>query len=371
MYEITLPRFSDDHDESSIVIWFKQEGDEVTEGEVLAEVQTEKTVSEIETDKGGVLEKIYVKRGEAANVGDVLCTVNTESEADATKAKDTPKTSEEDTSKNNDAKQSFVRVAPRLRKLAKDLGVDLTAITGSGRDGKIVEEDIRKQAEGVDPDENTGQPLTGVRKTIAERMKGSLHNSAQLTETAYANVTNLSELRAKHETKLSWNTWISYAVIKALRNHLYMNGTYENDLLKQSEEVHLGTATDTEDGLLVPVVENADDKSMGELENAIANNSELAHSRKLSQAQMKGSTFTISNLGAYGVHFFTPIINPPEIAILGLGKIENHLFKQDGEIKEGKRLPLSLTIDHQIVDGGPAATFLKTLIDMLENPDKL
>lgn len=372
MYEIKLPRFSDDHDESSIILWFKQEGDAVQAGESLAEVQTEKAVSEIETDQNGVLEKIHVKRGEAANVGDVLCTINTESETDGAKKETTGQATDKETPDNRrESKPTFVRVAPRLRKLAERLGVDLTTVTGTGRNGNITEDDIREKAEAGVTHEEAGQSLSAVRKTIAERMKGSLQNKAQLTETAYSDVTRLSEVRNAYETKLSWNTWISYAVIQALKHHPYMNGTYKDGLLEQSDAVHLGMATDTDDGLLVPVIENADGHSIETLEEAIAEKSESARTKTLSTDDMSGSTFTNTNLGAYGVHFFTPIINPPEIAILGIGQIEDFLFKQDGEIRDGKRLPISLTFDHQVVDGGPAATFLKALVDILENPDTL
>lgn len=369
MFEVKLPRISEDHDESSVVLWFKQEGDQVSKGDTLAEVQTEKAVSEIEAEKSGILEKILIKRGEIVNVDDILCIINKAYEHSTEETKINDKTSSTK-SKNEDSPQKF-RVAPRLRKIAKNLEVDLSTVKGTGREGKITEEDIRNTAVNGDLAESIDQNLTGTRKTIAKRMKESLTNSAQLTETAYADITKLSEKRNTHESKLSWNVWIIYAAMKALKKHPCMNGTFENGILKQGEAIHLGIATDTGEGLLVPVVKNASQYLLNELQEKIANKAELARSKKLPIEEMSGSTFTITNLGAYGVHFFTPIINPPEIAILGLGKIENYLFKEDGKIKDGQRLPISLTFDHQVVDGAPAAKFLKTFIEILENPEDL
>ncbi|SFD89300.1 pyruvate dehydrogenase E2 component (dihydrolipoamide acetyltransferase) [Lentibacillus persicus] len=369
MSEVKLPKISEDHDESSIVLWFKQEGDAVTTGDVLVEVQTEKAVSEIEADTDGILEKILIKRGETANVGDVLCIIRTRFESSMQNEKETgPEASSRKERGQNSSQKAFVRVAPRLRKLAKDLDVDLTQIEGTGRSGKITEDDIKNAAGSQSSNERFGQALEGMRRTIADRMKDSLQNTAQLTETAYADVTALAEKRAAYDTKLSWNTWIIYQTIKALKEHPYMNGTYDNGLLNQSETVNLGVATDTDDGLLVPVIKDAGQYSIEQLHEAINNVAELARSKKLSTEQMSGSTFTITNLGSFGVHFFTPIINPPEIAILGIGKIEDYLFRKQGKIADGKRLPLSLTFDHQVVDGAPAARFLKTLIAYLEAP---
>src|SRR5690606_16220987 len=237
---------------------------------------------------------------------------------------------------------------------------------GSG--GKITEKDIRMFAEGG---VESGEKLTGIRKTIATRMKDSLQNSDQLTETAYADITKLAIKRKNYEKKMRWNSWIVYAVVKAIKEHLYMNGTYEDDVWKQSEEIHLGVATDTEDGLFVPVVENAEQYSLTKLDQEVSELVQAVHDKKIDQKKLSGSTFTVTNLGAFGVHFFTPIINPPELAILGLGKIETYLALEDGQVTEKIRLPLSLTFDHQIIDGAPAARFLQTLIAYLEEPEKM
>lgn len=369
MAEIILPRFDENYEESSIIFWHKQEGDTVRKGDVLVEVQTEKAVSEIEAEEEGILEKIIVKRGEIAKVGDALGVIGeekktiTSNEEAAASSTDPPNEKKKKTS-------SFVRIAPRLRKLAKDLQVDLTGVKGTGNGGKITEEDIKLHAEGGSSS-TKGEQLTGIRKTISERMRTSLQSSAQLTETAYADVTKLSEHRKQVETERSWNTWLMYAVIKALQEHPYMNGTLEDGYWKEGNSIHLGMATDAEEGLYVPVIASAEEYGISSLDEEIRSLAKAVQEKNIEQNKLRGSTFTVTNLGGYGIHFFTPIINPPEVGILGLGKIDAYAAIENGEVTEKLRLPLSLTFDHQVIDGAPAARFISTLIHYLEHPEKL
>lgn len=365
MAEITLPRFDENYEESSIIFWHKQEGDQVEKGDVLVEVQTEKAVSEIEAETDGILEKIVVKRGDVAKVGDVLGVIGAGGAASTREGQATK--SETEQAGQQATKQSFVRVAPRLRKLAKELNVNLNEVTGTGRGGNITEDDIRNHADGG----SSGEALTGIRKTIADKMKLSLQNSAQLTESAYADVTELAKYRESYDVKLSWNSWIVSALIKALQEHPYMNGLFEDDVWQEGDEVHLGIATDTEQGLLVPVIKNAGNLSVKAIDEKIRELAQAAQDRTLEQSSLSGSTFTITNLGGFGIHFFTPIINPPEVAILGVGKVDAYAAFENGEVKEKQRIPLSLTFDHQVIDGAPAARFMQTLIGYLEQPEKI
>lgn len=367
MKEIKLPKIDEAYDESSIIFWHKQEGDHVAKGDVLVEVQTEKAVNELEAEADGILEKIIVKRGEVATVGDVLGVIGDKS-TETTSEKSTPEATTTSNSQQRE-ESSFVRVPPRLRKLAKDLNVDLTSVQGTGKDGKITEEDIRNVAEKGGSE--AGETLSGIRKTIAKRMKDSIQNTAQLTEMAYADVTELATKREKYEKKMSWNSWVLYATVQTLKKHTYMNGTYENNIWKQSDIIHLGVATDTQAGLFVPVIENANEYTLEALDEVVGEYVQAVHDKKLDQKKQTGSTFTVSNLGGFDIHFFTPIINPPEVAILGLGKMEPYLVLENGNAVERKRLPLSLTFDHQIIDGAPAARFLQTLITFLEMPEKM
>lgn len=365
MADVILPKFDDDYNESSIIFWHKQEGDSVAKGDVLVEVQTEKAVSEIEAESAGILERIIVKRGEVATVGDTLAVIN--DDTTQLEEADTDAINESAEKSTKTGQSNFVRIAPRLRKLAKDLQVDLTKVTGTGRNNAITENDIKNFQDG----NVVGTPLSSIRKTIARKMKDSLLNRAQLTETAYADVTKLSDFRDKYDVKLSWNTWIMFAVVKALKEHPYMNGTFENELWHQSETVELGIATDTEEGLFVPVVEKACALTIEQLEGQTNELVRAVKDKRISQKDLSGSTFTITNLGAFGIHFFTPIINPPEVAILGIGKIEPYVMMLDGEVKEHLRIPLSLTFDHQLIDGAPAARFLQSVVDYLEEPKLL
>lgn len=370
MAEITLPRFDENYEESSIIFWHKQEGDQVEKGDVLVEVQTEKAVSEIEAETAGILQEIRVKRGEVAKVGDVLCVISDGEQAFTSKEDAASPAVEKASDTNETEAPSFVRVAPRLRKLAKDLQVDLTEVRGTGKAGKITEADIKNHAKGRSAS-TKGEQLTGIRKTIADRMRTSLQKTAQLTETAYADVTKLAKRRKQAEHKISWNTWIMYTTVKALQKHAYMNGTLEDEHWKEGESIHLGMATDAEDGLYVPVVTSAEEHTLDSLDEAIQALSRAVQDKTIEQTKLRGSTFTVTNLGGYGVHFFTPIINPPEVAILGLGKIDSYAAFENGEVVEKWRLPLSVTFDHQVIDGAPAAKFIQTLIHYLEHPDEL
>src|SRR5699024_7402912 len=181
---------------------------------------TEKAVSEIEAESAGILERIIVKRGEVATVGDTLAVINDDTKQ--LEEADTDAINESAEKSTKTGQSNFVRIAPRLRKLAKDLQVDLTKVTGTGRNNAITENDIKNFQDG----NVVGTPLSSIRKTIARKMKDSLLNRAQLTETAYADVTKLSDFRDKYDVKLSWNTWIMFAVVKALKEHPYMNGTW-------------------------------------------------------------------------------------------------------------------------------------------------
>ncbi|MGM8212897.1 dihydrolipoamide acetyltransferase family protein [Virgibacillus sp. W0430] len=371
MADIILPRLDDDYEESAVIFWHKQEGDAVQKGDALVEVQTEKAVQELEADTDGVLEKIVVRRGEVATVGDVLGIIS-EVGADTSNADVVSETSASPVAATAEAERterSFVRVSPRLRRLAKELNVDLTKTNGTGNGGKITEKDIRIAAE--EGGSTAGEKLAGIRRTIATRMKASLDNTAQITETAYADVTKLATFRENYKGKMSWNSWVLYATVQALKDHSYMNGTYENAIWKPSEEIHLGIAADSEQGLYVPVVKNANDYTLADLDREVKERVQAVHTKKIDAENLSGSTFTVTNLGGYGVHFFTPIINPPEVAILGVGKIEPHLVLEDGSVIERMRLPLSLTFDHQIIDGAPAARFLQTVMMYLEMPEKM
>ncbi|MDN4593866.1 dihydrolipoamide acetyltransferase family protein [Polycladomyces subterraneus] len=390
--EVRLPETTPDVTESLVVFWHRMEGDWVEKGEVLLEIQTEKAVFEVEAPADGRLTKILVKRGEVAAVGDVLAIIEPVSGALSAQQVDDGETAEQaaeqvaatvTTQKADPVSPLSVKASPRIRQMAKEMGVDLATVVGTGPGGRITEDDVRNAANRVNVaapgDESTSgsssdgdiAELTAVRRTIAKRMVQSLQQSAQLTITAWADVTELAEQRKQLESPVSWTTLILRAVVLALREHPYMNATWGEQGILQFRHVHLGVAVDTEHGLLVPVIRNAEQFSLSDLQEIVNQAIKKAKEGKLSAEELSGSTFTVSNLGAYGIQFFTPILNPPEAAILGVGQIEPRTVLEEERLTLRERLPLSLTFDHRVTDGAPAARFLQSVVQFLRNPDTL
>ncbi|MFD0825421.1 dihydrolipoamide acetyltransferase family protein [Neobacillus sp. M.A.Huq-85] len=368
MFEVRLPQTSEDDLESVIVFWHKSEGDTVNEGDVLVEVQTEKAVFEIEAEESGVLYEIRVPRSEVAGVGQVLATIAPSASTPIEKIDQQEKV--ESTEQSSESSQ-FVKVSPRIRRLARDLGVDLAIVKGTGRNGHITEEDLHQAVKQESRPDFKSVPIVGVRKTIAKRMSESLVSTAQLTETAWADVTLLAEERSHRIDKVSWNDLLLFAVAKSLKQNPNINAHVFEEEIRQYEKVHLGVAVDTEDGLYVPVIKNADELSLLQLRDRVRELVEKVIQHRITPEELSGGTFTVTNLGSFGIQFFTPILNLPEAAILGVGKIETDLTLKNGQITERKRLPLSLTFDHRAIDGAPAAKFIQTLIGYLEEPARL
>lgn len=400
MFEVKLPKVREDVDESLIVIWFVSPGEAVKKDDPLLEVQTEKEVTEIRSEADGIVKEIRVERGESAKAGDILAIIGDSEEpqepeeqklakggAKGAKKKQSPKEQmpEEQKMAEQAEKQEAAphpekpRVAPGLRKLAKELGVDLENLSGTGRNGKITEQDILSaQGETEKPKDDLAVkekeheniiPLTGTRGVIARRMTESLRQSAQLTEMAWADVTKLEAKKEKLGSSVGWTALFGKAVAEALKNHPNMNAHISEKGIQLIQSVNLGFAVDTEGGLMVAVVAEADTLPPADLHKTIVELAEKARSGKLSK-QESSSSFTITSLGGYSVQFFTPIINPPETAILGIGKIEDYLVMEDGKVRVRRRVPLSLTVDHRAIDGAPAAGFLDELIHLLEKPKR-
>ncbi|TVP84747.1 MAG: 2-oxo acid dehydrogenase subunit E2 [Alkalicoccus sp.] len=361
MINVTLPELKEGTDESLVVLWFVSEGDRVRKGDALAEVQTEKAVSEIEAEADGVVKKIAVKRGESAKVGDVLAVIDPEGSPEPAVEEAPPEKKEQE--KVPDAP----KVPPKLKKLARELGVQVETIRGTGKDGRITEEDIRRGG----TEQEKRLPLTGTRGVIARRMVESLQESAQLTETAWADVTRLDLDRKEFDGDPGWTALTAVAAARALKNHPLLNAHIEGEEIVLKESVHLGFAIDTKDGLQVAVVKETDSLSPGKLQEQLAEKASRARNKGLSKEDMEGGTFTVTSLGGYRTEFFTPIINPPQTAILGIGRIQPYVAMYEMKPREKYRLPLSLTVDHRAVDGAPAAAFLDEVIDLLEHPDRL
>lgn len=273
------------------------------------------------------------------------------------------------------AEQAQIQATPLARRMAAEEGLDLAQIQGTGPGGRITEEDVLRALEGQ---QGPGAllpgslPFSGMRQAIAEGMMSSLHSMAQLTLTARADVTELADLREvlsqRFKERISYTDLAVKAAARALRDHPLLNSTLAGDQIVLHDSIHIGVAVALEQGLIVPVVRDADQKTILEIHRAVQELAEHARQGTLTVDEVGGGTFTVTNLGMYGVETFTPIINPPEVAILGLGSVSQELALRNGLVVARSRLALSLTIDHRVVDGAPGAAFLQALVQMLEHP---
>ncbi len=387
--------------DGTVVNWLKKEGERVEKGEPLVEVETEKISTELEAPASGVLLKITAKKGAIVPVSgllgiigepneDVSSIENTEAEAEISAA--APETEKILKPSEVEVSPEKVRISPLARKIAEEHKIDLTKITGTGPDGRIVKEDVLKalgntetvsqptaslSKEGVEVAEVI--PLVSMRKTIAERLFQSYSSAVHTTVIAEIDMTEASKFRKEIAGKVKEETGISLtytgiivkAAALALREHKMVNSTLEDQEIKILKNINVGVAVDIEEGLIVPVIRDADRKSLSEIALLLSKLGEKARNRTLSMEEVAGGTFTVTNLGMLGVHTFIPIINPPQAAILGVGAIEDRPVVVEGNIVARSRLNLSLVYDHRIINGAEAARFLRTMKRILEVPSTL
>jgi pyruvate dehydrogenase E2 component (dihydrolipoamide acetyltransferase) len=270
--------------------------------------------------------------------------------------------------------QARVQASPLARRMAEEEGLDLTRIQGTGPAGRITEEDVLRVLEGRQLPAAAAKtlPFLGLRQAIAEQMVHSLQTMAQLTITAKADVTELASTREALASRWGWK--VSYtdllvkAVAAALKDHPLLAARLEGDEIVMPDEINVGIAVALEDGLIVPVIRNADQMDLGQISAKVKDLAQRARENALKVDEVSGAVFTVTNLGTYGVDAFTPIINPPEVAILGVGRITDELALVGGQVVSRARMVLSLTVDHRVVDGAPGAAFLQTLVQLLEHP---
>ncbi|MGB9778328.1 MAG: dihydrolipoamide acetyltransferase family protein [Candidatus Bathyarchaeales archaeon] len=355
--KVVMPKLSLTMKEGTIGKWYKREGETVEKGEPIVEVISEKATYDLEAPASGILRKIFVEEGVDAAVNAVLAVIT---------AADEP-FSETEIIQPAEEKEKPVLASPAAKRLAKEYGIDLSLVKGTGPEGRIVEEDVRRYIEErgvVQPRVKEIIPLTGFRKTSAERVSTSFRTAPHSAIVMEVDASKAKEIHEK--LNVSYTAIIVATVVKALREHPIINSTLEGDRIKVFEDINVGVAVATEQGLVVPVIHNADRKSLKEIDTAINNLTEKARNGKLSKEDVNGGTFTITNLGMYGVEFFTPIINPPEAAILGVGRIKEKPVVVDGKICTKPFILLSLSYDHRIVDGAPAAEFLGKVKEKME-----
>lgn len=411
-YAFKFPDVGEGITEGEIVKWRVKVGDKVKEDQVLVEVETDKAVVELPSPKTGTILELHADEGKVVKVGDVIVTIGEEGEAIAPKPEEKPlikpgmgggvvgfleEAPEGVVEKPAAAPKPAVEkpevlATPRVRKLAKEAGVDMAQVKGTGAQESITEDDVRKAAEAKPKEAAKPRvirkydmwgyvkrvPLKGIRRSTAKHMRESVDMAAHVTHMDEADVTHLWKIREKEKAvaekkgiKLTLLPFVVKAAIAALKEQPYFNSSLDDDaqeiVLKQY--YNIGIAVDIEnEGLMAPVIKGADQKSILDIAKEIQELSEKARQRKIDLADLQGGTFTITNIGSIGGTHATPIINYPDCAILGLGKMRDMPRVVDGKVKVRKVLPLSLGFDHRIVDGAAAARFMNVVVKHLEDP---
>jgi pyruvate dehydrogenase E2 component (dihydrolipoyllysine-residue acetyltransferase) len=396
--EVTIPRLGWNMDEGIFVGWLKADGEPIKAGEPLFNLEGDKATQEIESLEAGILriQPDGPKDGEKVAVGVVIGYLVAPGEPAPFESR-SPATPSVAPSWSIVTEKKKQPVSPRARRTARQLGVDPAAVTGSGKTGRIIERDIRAaagrqpahalptarvQKRGLEAARDSASPdyrelaVSSIRKTIAQRMVESKQSTAAVTITTTVDATNLVNLRRQFKAVLETGEApaIGYTeiVVKltalALEKHPMLNSRWAGDRIQVWRSVHIGIAVDTDSGLKVPVIRDVPQLSLREVAACSRSLAERARDGTLTAAELSGSTFTVSNLGQLGVEIFTPLINPPECAILGLGRIQSQVVVESKQFVERERMFLSLTFDHRILDGAPAARFLQTLGRLIENP---
>lgn len=380
-FDFVLPDLGEGITEGEIRKWLVKEGGLVEEHQSVLEIETDKAVVEVPSPKKGFIQKIHAHEGDIVNVGDVLLTIGEKTE-EAEKKEERKSISV--VGILPDAEE--ILAAPAVRGLAKKLGINLEKVKGTGSGGRITEDDVLKAAGGekeltrdsFGPVERVA--IRGVRRVIAKNLLASMRTAAFVTGMDDADVTELWNLREKEKrvavekgVKLTFLPFFIKAVQHSLAFHQMLNASVdeEGETVIVKKYYNIGVAVDTPDGLMVPVVKDVNKKTILELAAELQELSRKARDRRIKLEELKGSSFTISNFGSFGGTYATPIINYPDVAILGTGKVSERPWVKDGRILIRKVLSLSLTFDHRVVDGREAAKFLNKIIHYLEDPAQI
>ena len=382
-FDFVLPDLGEGITEGEIRKWLVKKGDAIEEHQTVLEIETDKAVVEVPSPKKGKVLKINKEEGDIAKVGEVLMTIAEagEAEEEKTKPEERPK-SVSVVGVLPEEEEEEVLATPAVRALAKELGVKLESIKGSGPGGSITKEDVKETSEKTKKTEDQygameRVQLKGLRRTIAKNLIAAQKTTASVTGMDEADITELWNLREKEKKPiqergmhLTFMPFFIKAVYHALLEHPLLNASIDDErediIIKKY--YNFGIAVDTPEGLMVPVVKDVGKKTILELAIEIQSLGQKARERKIKLEEIKGSTFTITNYGHFGGWFATPIINYPDVAILGTGKISEKPWVKDNKIVIRKILPLSLTFDHRVTDGVDASKFLSKVIQYLEDP---
>jgi pyruvate dehydrogenase E2 component (dihydrolipoamide acetyltransferase) len=409
---VTMPRLSDTMEEGTVATWLKKVGDQVEEGEILAEIETDKATMEFESFQSGTLLYVGLKAGESAKVDDLLAIIGPEgvdaekiaknfsasssSTAEESVKEEAPKTSVDSepvketkapeakpATQTTTASNGRIFASPLAKKMAAEKGIDLNAVNGSGENGRIIKRDIENFTPQAAPAQvgkfvPSGQEdfdevgNSQMRKTIAKRLAQSKFTAPHYYLNVEFDMENAMAFRQQYnsipDTKISFNDMIVKACALALKQHPQVNSQWFDDKMRLNNHVHIGVAVAVEDGLVVPVVKFANEQSLPQIGAAVKDFAGRARNKKLTPTEMEGSTFTVSNLGMFGIESFTSIINQPNSAILSVGAIVEKPVVKNGQIVVGHTMKLTLACDHRTVDGATGAQFLQTLKGYIENP---
>jgi pyruvate dehydrogenase E2 component (dihydrolipoamide acetyltransferase) len=368
--KVVMPRLSLTMKEGTVIQWFKKESETVQKGEPLVEVLSEKVTYDVEAPASGVLRKILVGEGSDVPVDQAIGLIGSADELIPQEVAE-PRPSPESVAtapllpKPEEISERAL-ASPAAKRLAKELHVDLSQVKGTGPEGRVVEDDVRLFAELFEAKPRVQEiiPMVGIRKTTAERLSLSARTAPHSTVVMEVDMSNAVKIHK--ETQLSYTEMLVKAVAAALREHKIMNATLDGEQIKVFEDFNVGVAVAAENGLVVPVIRNADGKSLKEIASILQTLVEKARQGELTKNDVTGGTFTITNLGMYGVDVFIPIINPPETAILGVGRVVEKPIAVNGQVTIRPMMQLSLAYDHRIVDGAPAARFLQSIKHILE-----
>jgi pyruvate dehydrogenase E2 component (dihydrolipoamide acetyltransferase) len=379
---MVMPQLASTMEKGTIVQWLKQVGDEITEGEAIIEITTDKVDIEVESPASGVLLKILADPGDEVAVNKPVAVIGSAGEVvDATIEESAPQAVEVGVNierETLDVKRSRIFASPRARRLAKEVDIDLAAVTGTGPSGRIVSQDVKRYLEEgkravveakAAPVPGQIVKLSTIQRTVAERMTMSYRTAPHIDLIMDVNCEKMVALRALLKSQgvgISYNDIIAKYTSVVLREFPRFNAKFADDGIRLIDEVNIGIAVAVEDELIVPVVKNVDKKDIKEIASESARLIATARDKKLSLEDVSGGTLTITNLGMYGVRSFAAIINPPQVAILAVGAIEPRAVVVPGQIIAQQMMTLTLSIDHRVVNGAQGGEFLARLRELLE-----
>lgn len=407
--KVLMPKLSDTMEEGTILKWVRKEGEKVKQGETIVEIESDKADMELEAYDSGILRKIIVPEGGKAPIGALIAIIGDQDE-DISALLSTTSTTEQPTPVSAETKASTVKApapvtptpvpttaplpathdgrvkaSPLAKRLAKEHSINLSTVPGSGPQGRVIKRDIESVLSGkatvsrtiapIIPGTAEDVPLSPIRKTIAKRMSESKLTAPHFYVTVDIDMEPAMAFREQinnaTDLKLSFTDIIIKAAAAALMKHPQVNGTYLGDKMRQYHYAHIGVAVALDDGLVTPVIRNCEQKRIDQINRELRDLVDRARNRKLKPDEYQGSTFTISNLGMFGVEDFVAIINPPEGAILAIGSIVERPVVKSGVIVIGHTMKATISADHRIIDGAVAARFMQDFKKFMENPAAL